>query len=131
MQIKVVPKEEYPAEHLERWLQRLIEPELLEQAVFFKVEGNNFTDFWPAIPVGKFRKSGSFDFCWPDYQVVVDILKDRPGFPDLRVIYLWHVVWGEELLSLDEISGAEYWMYSSRMFGYREEAIQQCLMAED
>ena len=118
--MKVLTYDEVPKSFLANNAYRrlLIEPELIRRAIFIEVHSG----LVPAVPVGKFRVSGEFDVDFAGFQEIVDILKDRPGFPDVRSRRL-SVEWGEKLPPSNEIEG-DHRVYYGRKYGYREEKIQ-------
>ena len=99
----------------------LIEEELIGKSVCI------WTSFcvFPAIPVGKFRKSGTFDMHGNNdfNRIVMEILKDRDGFPNLRIDHIGHhgevteICWGEGIPwgTSDEKLG--------RSFGYKNDVL--------
>ncbi len=84
-----------------------------------------------AIPVGGKRKGGILEMSLkPEYaKKVADMLRSNPGFPNARVMYDCHVVWGETPPGDARHMDAATVIARGRHFGYSEKAIREGVKA--
>lgn len=103
---------EVSSDYLAGWRQLLAEPYLVDQSIAIET----FVGIFLAVPIGVIRRSGNFDFGCEDPQAVVDILKDKPGFPNVRIRHVSGislVEWGEDPLKSSNREQGEWYGYCS------------------
>lgn len=113
--IGIYPLEEVSPDYLDGWRKLLAEPHLVDQSIAIETSVGIFL----AVPVGGVRRSGCFDFGCKDPQAVIDILKGKPGFPNLRINAPF-AEWGEDPPDTN-------WEDNGKWYGYcSEEIVKFC-----